>query len=333
LCSLTIVQERVLGSRRGATLKVRLLQDEASVEAWEETIADGSKIKERITTNEKIFLRFNPHLFNAAAEGTRRTRYLYTLQLKKLARENARSQGLTLTLGVHLPIKFRLNGCQPLQLSARSFLRMAGIVEDEYTAYEHLERLENTLRYMVEQGYISAFETERYRYVASALQPRPALEDAEGSAESVESSPPGKSQRAQLELKSEANFKHPEPLEEMWVVYPPEFLRELLGSARRGAAGLQNQLTELARSAPKSARPAPVLPGIELGGRPPEAAELLKRLRQSLGLQQSELARRLGVTQAAVSMAEAGKRPRMAQRLLEQTRRMPPEGKDKVLSQ
>jgi hypothetical protein len=322
LCSLTIVQERTLGSRRGATLKVRLLQDEASVEAWEETIADGSKIKERITTNEKIFLRFNPHLFNAAAEGNRRTRYLYTLQLKKLARENARSHGLTLTLGVHLPIKFRLNGCQPLQLSARSFLRMAGIVEDEYTSYEHLERLENTLRYMVEQGYISAFETERYRYVGSGSRA-----SAEGEPESTDAPRPGRSQRAELELKSDAGFKHPEPLEETWQVYPPEFLRDLLGSARRGAMGFQHELTEMARSAPKSTRPSPILPGIELGGRPPEAAELLKRLRQSMGLQQAELARRLGVTQAAVSMAESGKRPRMAQRLLEQTRRLPNEGK------
>ena len=128
-------------------------------------MADGARMKERITTNEKIFLRFNPHLFNAAAAGTRRTKYLYTLQLKKLARENARTHGLTLTLGVHLPIKFRLNGAKPLLLlSARAYLRMAGLTEDEYTSLEHLERIENSLRHMVEQGYISRFETERYRY-------------------------------------------------------------------------------------------------------------------------------------------------------------------------
>src|SRR5688500_9290314 len=53
LCSLTIVQETRLGARRGATLKVRLLHDEASAEAWEETITDGDKLKERIITNEK----------------------------------------------------------------------------------------------------------------------------------------------------------------------------------------------------------------------------------------------------------------------------------------
>jgi predicted transcriptional regulator len=44
-----------------------------------------------------------------------------------------------------------------------------------------------------------------------------------------------------------------------------------------------------------------------------------------LKLQQLELAKKLGVTQAAVSMAEAGKRPKMAQRLLEMARRIVPE--------
>src|SRR5439155_21953962 len=100
----------------------------------------------------------------AAAEGKQESKYMYTLQLQKLARENARSHGLTLTLGVHLPIKFRMNSGRPLELTARSFLRMAGLVEEEYTRYEHLERIENTLKHMVEQGYIAAFETERYKY-------------------------------------------------------------------------------------------------------------------------------------------------------------------------
>src|SRR5258708_6905825 len=118
LCSLTIVQEIHLGSRRGTTLKIRLLQDEASAQSWEETLADGGELKKRIHTNEKVFLRFNPHLFNAAVQGSQQTRYQYTLQLKKLARENARSQALTLTLGAHLPIKFRRNACRPFQLSA-----------------------------------------------------------------------------------------------------------------------------------------------------------------------------------------------------------------------
>src|SRR5262249_49390226 len=99
LCSLTIVQEIRLGARRGTTLEIRLLLDEASAEAWEETVSDGERIRERIVTNEKSFLRFNPHLFQAAAEGTLRTRYEYTHQLKKLARENARTHGLALTLG------------------------------------------------------------------------------------------------------------------------------------------------------------------------------------------------------------------------------------------
>ena len=38
----------------------------------------------------------------------------------------------------------------------------------------------------------------------------------------------------------------------------------------------------------------------------------------------ARLAAKLGVTQAAVSMAEAGKRPRMAQRLFEAARRLTP---------
>ena len=302
LCSLTIVQETRLGERRGTTLKVRLLHDEASAEAWEETITDGDRLKERILTNEKIFLRFNPHLFLAAAEGTSRTQYLYTLQLKKLARENARSHGLALTLGVHLPIKFRLNNCQPLTSSARSFLRMAGIVEDEYTRYDHLERLENTLRYLVEQGYLSSFETQRFRFFACEREPAAT----------------GRALRTQLELKS--NLEPPEPLEEMWSVEPPEFLCELLKTANYSALAMQANLNALALSRPS--KPAPMLPGAEAGGRPPGAAELLRGVRKSLKLQQSELARKLGVTQAAVSMAEAGKRPHMAARFLEMARRL-----------
>ena len=76
-----------------------------------------------------------------------------------------------------------------------------------------------------------------------------------------------------------------------------------------------------------------MLPGVETGGQPPGAAELLKHVRRELGLQQAELARRLGVTQAAVSMAEAGKRPRMAERLLEKARRLPPGGGQPALTQ
>ncbi|HEY3321957.1 MAG TPA: helix-turn-helix transcriptional regulator [Planctomycetota bacterium] len=315
LCGLTIVQETRLGSRRGATVKVRLLLDEASAESWEETVADGHRLKERIVTNEKIFLRFNPTLFQAAAEGNSRTRYLYTHQLRKLARENARSHGLVLTLGVHLPIKFRLNGCQPLQLSARAFLRMAGIAEDMYTRYEHLERIETTLRYMVEQGYISAFETERYRCIGvpDPTPPKPREKNRKN--------------QAQLELKPGSQEPPHEPMEEMWTVEPPVFLRELLHAADQAALTTQQQLGTLARtSPPKSERASqPMLPGVDITGRPPEPGELLKQVRQSLRMQQSELAKRLNVTQAAISMAESGLRPKMAQRLLELTRRLAPQ--------
>jgi DNA-binding XRE family transcriptional regulator len=310
LCSLTIVQEIRLGTRRGTTLKIKLLQDEASAEAWEETIADGEKLKERIITNEKIFLRFNPHLFLAAVEGTEQIRYMYTLQLQKLARENSRSHGMTLTLGVHLPIKFRMNAGRKLELTARSFLRMAGIVEEEYTRYEHLDKLENTLRYMVEQGYISSFDTERYRYAAAPESP----------------DKPGRRQRAQLELKSDESLHPGEPLEEIWRVEPPEFLRDMLIGSDAASAKIQAQLDELARtSAARGPRSYPMLPGFEPGGRPPGAGERLKQVRLALKMQQLELAKKLGVTQAAVSMAEAGKRPKMAQRLLEMARRIVPD--------
>ena len=315
LCSLTIVQEIRLGTRRGTTLKIKLLQDEASAEAWEETIADGVKLKERIVTNEKIFLRFNPHLFLAAVEGTEQIRYMYTLQLQKLARENARAHGMTLTLGVHLPIKFRMNAGRKLELTARSFLRMAGIVEEDYTRYEHLDKLENTLRYMVEQGYISSFETERYRYAATPESP----------------DKPGRRQRAQLELKAEESLHPGEPLEEVWRVEPPEFLRDMLIGSDAAGAKMQAQLDELARtSAARGPRSYPMLPGFEPGGRPPGAGERLKQVRLALKLQQLELAKKLGVTQAAVSMAEAGKRPKMAQRLLEMARRIVPDSEPVV---
>jgi len=325
LCALTLVQERRLGTRRGATVKIRLLLDEASAETWEETVADGERLKERITTNEKIFLRFNPHLFMAAARGSSRTRSIYTLQLRKLARENARSHGLTLTLGVHLPIKFRLNGCRPLRMSARAFLRMAGIAEDEYTRYEHLERVEDTLRHMVEQGYVKGFETERFRYVAVS----PPVDGAPRfvrDGKKRESRPA----RVQFEVKGEVNAVHPEPMEEVWQVEPPDFLSELLQTADQGALDAYADIQALAEAAPRSMRASLqlALPGIKPGGRPPEPAELLRFVRKALGLSQAELAKRLHVTQAAVSMAEKGKRPRMARRLLETARRLRPTPED-----
>ena len=327
LCSLTIVQENRLGAHRGTTLKVRLLQDEASIEAWEETVADGDKLKERITTNEKIFLRFNPHLFNAAAEGSSQTQALYTHQLKKLARENARTHGLTLTLGVNLPIKFRQNECQPLILTARSFLRMAGITEEEYTKYEQLERLENTLRYMVEQGYINGFETQRYRYISEPRTVLSVRQDGGTGQEAGLHLPANRGRRnrpkhAKLELKADA-MPPPEPLEEMWQVDPPSFLSALVKTSPRTLQNAQAELLALSTFCPPKNQP--MLPGVEAGGLPPDAGALLKQVRLSLKLQQSELANRLGITQAAISMAEAGKRPHMAERLLEKARRIVPE--------
>jgi transcriptional regulator with XRE-family HTH domain len=48
-------------------------------------------------------------------------------------------------------------------------------------------------------------------------------------------------------------------------------------------------------------------------------------VRVKLGLSQSQLARMLGYTQAAISMAEAGRRPQMARRLFEAARRIRPD--------
>jgi hypothetical protein len=324
LCSLTIVQEIRLGARRGMTVRIRLLLDEAAAESWED-VTDGVKLRERIMTNERLYLRLNPHLFSLAAEGTRQQRVLYTHQLKRLARENAHSQALTLTLGVHLPIKFRLGACEPLRYTARAFLRMAGIPDEEYTVYEQLERLEKTLRYMVDQDYVSAFETPRYRYAPD--------ERTAPDAPLRPDHPP----RGRLVLKTKEGRYREDPLDEDWQVEPPAFLKQLLAAAPVRASG--PGLPALSASSPPSYKggpggvaaagaPAvrqPTLPGLEIEGAPPHAGELLRQVRVKLALSQSQLARMLGYTQAAISMAEAGRRPQMARRLFEAARRIRPD--------
>lgn len=321
LCSLVIVQEIRLGTRKGSTVKVRLLLDEASAASWEEPATDAEKLRERITTNERFILRINPQLFGLAAEGTRAQQNFYTHQLKKLSRENAHQQALTLTLGVHLPIKFRMSGCMPLRYTARSFLRMAGIADEEYTNLEMLEKIEKTLCYMVEQGYVHSFETARYRYGPMdqpwdrALPPRPEA----GS-------------RKPYMVRTAKPAGHQDPLEEMWTVEAPDFLRSILANtlAKRAQQGLPSNAADPADSdAARTAKDSPnqtFLPGFEAGGPPPTHAAQLKQARTKLGLSQGQLAGRLGVTQAAISMAEAGKRPRMAERLLDATRRLQPQG-------
>jgi hypothetical protein len=338
LCSLTIVQEVRAGTRRGQTYKVRLLLDEASQESWEETVESSEQIRARFTTNERIYLRINPHLFTLAIEGTREQALSYTHQLKKLARENAQTQALTLALGVHLPIKFRLNGCQPVRYGARHFLRMAGLTDEGRSAYDKLERVEKSLRYMVEQGYLSGFETERFRYETPP-------EAGAASSPPAEAPPPARP-RPRLQQKAGGLREGLDPLEEAWQVEAPLFLRQMLAQtlARRaahqlaaappGGPGLDRGLRRAeaetggeALPSPPPPRPSfePALPGVEPGGAPPTAAELLRQVRVKLGLSQKQLARRLSITQAAVSMAEAGRRPRMAARLLAETRRLRPD--------
>jgi len=68
LCSLTILVQERRSARGAAHVKVKLLlQDEAAAEEprnrGRETVADGERRKERITTNEKVFLRFHQNLF------------------------------------------------------------------------------------------------------------------------------------------------------------------------------------------------------------------------------------------------------------------------------
>jgi DNA-binding XRE family transcriptional regulator len=127
-----------------------------------------------------------------------------------------------------------------------------------------------------------------------------------------------------MEFKPGAAAEPPEPMEEKWEVEPPGFLGELLHTANRAALAAHSQLELLARtSRPRGPRAAqPVLPGMEAGGRPPSAGETLRSVRTNMGLNQAELAARLSCTQAAVSMAEKGIRPRMAERLLELARRL-----------
>jgi len=317
LCSLTLVQEIRLGTNHGSTVKVRLLLDDTSAQSWEEPAADSERLRERITTNERFYLRINPQLFSLAAEGTRSQQSFYTHQLRKLARENARTQSLTLTLGVHLPIKFRMHGCMPLRYTARSFLRMAGIVEEEYTAYEMLERVERSMRYMVDQGYVGTFETERYRYGPDEL---PHLSDGVA--------PPNAAHLArQPRWLVFARPPTNDPLDEMWTVEAPEFLLDILRNTFGNRAAQDLAAVEFRdegdtrRRAPEAPQQA-FLPGMGLEGPPPHLGQLLRQVREKLGLSQGQLAKRLDVTQAAISMAEAGKRPQMARRLLDAARRL-----------
>jgi DNA-binding transcriptional regulator YiaG len=212
-----------------------------------------------------------------------------------------------LTLGVHLPIKFRLSGGTPLRYSARAFLRIAGIVEDEYTAYEQLERVEKSLMYMVEHGYLGSFETERFKFH------RPEREPGE--------EPQQRRPRARMIMKPRKSSFEVDLLDESWTVEAPLFLRALIEKTAAESAALE----QAAKS--EAANPAfeqPNLPGMDLIGPPPHEGQLLRIVRKKLGMSQGELAAALDVTQAAVSMAESGKRPNMAERLFQRARRLIP---------
>jgi hypothetical protein len=303
LCGLTLVQEIRLGPRRGTTIRIRFLLDEAASEAWHETNAKGEPLRERALLREQVFLRVNPYLYSTALRGERDQQAFYTYQLRKLVRENAELRPWVLILGTALPVRFGLNGGTPVCDSVRAVLAMgaASAGDPEVRA-----QVEQALKYMVEQGYLGAFETERYRYEVEVHQALTAT--------------PERPPRPRLVVKSAEPAGN--DWDETWRMEPPHYLPELLHRASR-APVLEGSQTDLARAAPFK---QPMLPGLEGTAERAADGEVLRLLRERLGLSQGQLARTLGYTQAAISMAEAGKRPKMAGKILEAARRLRPGG-------
>jgi ribosome-binding protein aMBF1 (putative translation factor) len=126
-----------------------------------------------------------------------------------------------------------------------------------------------------------------------------------------------------------------EAAEELWQVEPPVFLRDLLATTNARRLEHEQAAAERRPEPPAMQWPAHLehigteegaqahLPGMESSGAPPAVHEVLREVRSKLKLSQTQLARKLGVTQAAISMAERGRRPQMAQRLLAAARRLP----------
>jgi hypothetical protein len=303
LCSSTLAQEIRLGPRRGTTIRIRFLLDEAASEAWHETNAKGELVRERALLREQIFLRVNPYLYSTALRGERDQQAFYTYQLRQLVRENAEQRPWVLILGTALPVRFGLNGGTPVRESVRAILEMGGISAGDPEVRAHVEQ---ALKYMVEQGYLGAFETKRYRYEVELRQALTAT--------------PERPPRPRLVVKS----TEPADIdwEETWRMEPPHYLPELLHRASHPPVLEANQ-SDLARA---SSVQQPMLPGLEGTAENVADGEVLRLLRERLGLSQGQLARTLGYTQAAISMAEAGKRPKMAGKILEAARRLRPGG-------
>lgn len=304
LCNATLTQEFRLGPRRGTTIRIRFLLDEAASEAWHETLAEGERMRERAFLRERVFLRINPYLYSTALKGEREQQAFYTYQLRQLVRENAEQHPWVLILGTALPVRFGLSGGAPIYESVRAVLSMGGAAPDDPEARMQVEQ---TLKYMVEEGYLGAFETEAYRYEAELRQALTAT--------------PERPPKPRLILKSPAPAGHSE--DEVWRIEPPHYLPELLQRASRAPLPTPGAIPDIARSTPTD---QPMLPGLEGTAEKVADGEVLRMLRERLGLSQGQLARTLGYTQAAISMAEAGKRPRMTRKIIEAARRIRPGG-------
>jgi len=300
LCGCTLVHEIRLGPKRGTTIRVRLLLDEAESENWHEEVADGQQLLERIRHQRRLYLRVNPFLYSTAIGGAKDQRGAYTYQLRQLVRENAQQRPWVLILGTALPIQFGLNGGAPVRDKGAFFARLGG----ETGA---LERVEEALKYMVEKGYLAAFETERFRY---AIDERKRL-----------TAPQSRPPKPQLTMKRCARTNC--EADEVWQVEAPCFLPELLKTHRETPALPANaDAPEVWAPKPAPRTKQPMLPGLEGVADDAHPGELLRMERERVGLSQGELAKTLGYTQAAISMAEAGKRPKMARKLLAAARQL-----------
>lgn len=303
LCSSTLTQEIRLGSRRGTTIRLRFLLNEAASEAWHETRTEDGRQRERASLRERLFLRINPYLYASALEGERDQRASYTYQLRQLVRENALQRPWVFILGTALPMRFGMNGGRAVCERCHSILAMGGAPPDDPDVRMQVEQ---ALKYMVEQGYLGAFETDRFRYETDLRFALTAV--------------PGRSPQPRLVVKPSGGAAGPD---EIWRIEPPHFLSELLHRANRTLDPGAEQPTE---TATQGSPEQPLLPGLEGTAEYVGDGEVLRLFRERLGLSQGQLARTLGYTQAAISMAEAGKRPRMVRKILMAARRLKPGG-------
>jgi len=294
LASASVEEERLGGGRRGRISRSRLLAEESRLTDWEALAVPDAPGKSetkararRFTSRELVSLRLCVPLIEAAPQATPAMRAEWLGWLRGLAQENALSQGTLLAFAARLPAAFARQAEHTLAGTARDFARYVGLDPAE-AAPETAERMERALALLALRGFLARFETSRYR---------------------VE-----KTSRARdLEAAARPLPKGADTLAEPWRIDAPAVLRHLMEPA-----------LPIELEAPLEVSDEPTLPGIELDGAPPHTGEMLREIRKKLGFSQLELARALALTQAAISMAESGKRPRMAQQILDAARRLDP---------